>query len=271
MSTATERPRLADFWHDLPREGQMLLTVIAFEFIGTGLVLPFYVVYLHEVREFALNDVGVLLAVMSLAGFLTWGRAACDRPVRGAGVVIARCGAVVRANHPRVRRHPDDGGFRRRPQRYRVRDRLADLAEPDRLGDATDMRERYFGINFSLLNLGIGIGGIIGGLLVDVDLHHLPSHLSRGRSELPPIDPPPAGPAAARRRPGSARPRPMTRYPVTYLTVLREPAMGALTVMTSSRRSSATRSSTPACRRTRVRSVRSRPGAWAFAFAATPS
>jgi MFS family permease len=31
------------------------------------------------------------------------------------------------------------------------------------------LRQRYFGVNFTLLNLGIGIGGIVGGLLVDVD------------------------------------------------------------------------------------------------------
>jgi MFS family permease len=33
----------------------------------------------------------------------------------------------------------------------------------------SEIRARYFGMNFSLLNLGIGIGGIIGGLIVDVD------------------------------------------------------------------------------------------------------
>jgi MFS family permease len=33
----------------------------------------------------------------------------------------------------------------------------------------TELRQRYFGVNFTLLNLGIGLGGIISGLLVDVD------------------------------------------------------------------------------------------------------
>jgi MFS family permease len=32
-----------------------------------------------------------------------------------------------------------------------------------------ELRQRYFGVNFTLLNLGIGVGGIISGLLVDVD------------------------------------------------------------------------------------------------------
>jgi MFS family permease len=32
----------------------------------------------------------------------------------------------------------------------------------------SELRQRYFGLNFTLLNLGIGLGGIVGGLFVDV-------------------------------------------------------------------------------------------------------
>ena len=31
-----------------------------------------------------------------------------------------------------------------------------------------DLRQQYFGVNFALVNLGIGVGGIIGGFYVDV-------------------------------------------------------------------------------------------------------
>ena len=47
---ADRPPTLASFWQDLPREGRMLLSVVGFQFLGTGLVLPFLVVYLHEIR-----------------------------------------------------------------------------------------------------------------------------------------------------------------------------------------------------------------------------
>ena len=40
------RPRLRDFWTDLPREGKFLLSTIIIDFIGTGLAMPFLVVYL---------------------------------------------------------------------------------------------------------------------------------------------------------------------------------------------------------------------------------
>ena len=50
--TPTTTPAtLRSFWYDLPREGRMLLSIVVVQFLGTGLVLPFLVVYLHEIRE----------------------------------------------------------------------------------------------------------------------------------------------------------------------------------------------------------------------------
>ena len=52
MSThSTARPTLSSFWHDLPRDGKLLISTVVFSSLGTGLVLPFMVVYLHEVRH----------------------------------------------------------------------------------------------------------------------------------------------------------------------------------------------------------------------------
>ena len=51
----------------------LVLSVVVFEFIGTGLVLPFHVVYLHEVRGIPLSHVGLLLALPPLVGFLVVG------------------------------------------------------------------------------------------------------------------------------------------------------------------------------------------------------
>ena len=62
----------------------MLLSVVGFQFLGTGLVLPFLVVYLHEIRGFALSDVGLLIGLRS-----------ADRAARG------RAG---RRGHRQVRR-----------------------------------------------------------------------------------------------------------------------------------------------------------------------
>ena len=72
-SKPASKPTLRSFWHDLPREGKLLLSVVVFEFIGTGLVLPFHVVYLHEVRGFDLGVVGLMLGLSPLIGFLVTG------------------------------------------------------------------------------------------------------------------------------------------------------------------------------------------------------
>ncbi|WP_370249140.1 MFS transporter [Nocardioides sp.] len=159
------------FWSQLPREGRLLLSIVAVEFIGTGLVLPFAVVYLHEVRGFALSDVGLLLALSPLAGVLVTAPAGWLIDVVGprrvtmsvaatlvvsnvvlayadtlalAAVAVALQGAAFGASFPSFQ------------------SLIAGLVPPQ-------LRTRYFGVNFMLLNLGIGIGGIVGGFVVDVD------------------------------------------------------------------------------------------------------
>jgi hypothetical protein len=51
--TPTSPATLHSFWHDLPGEGRLLLSLVVVQVLGTGLVLPFLVVYLHEIRGFA--------------------------------------------------------------------------------------------------------------------------------------------------------------------------------------------------------------------------
>ena len=131
------------------------------------------------------------------------------------------------------------------------------------------LRQRYFGVNFTLLNLGIGIGGVVGGLFVDVaDVATFQAiYLADAASYLPalllllgPLRHV-AGRVVVAITPETA--------PMSYVAVLRSPADGQPDrCSASSPRSSATPSSTPGCRRTRGRWVRSRPAGSGFAFAA---
>jgi MFS family permease len=173
MSTApaTTRPGLGSFWHDLPREGRFLLSVVVFEFIGTGLVLPFHVVYLNEVRGFPLSDVGLLLGVPALVGLLAVGPGGSAIDRIGARVIqmgtlsLLVCAQLVLAvaATPAVAAFGlvlNGLGFGVSWPAYQS---LVASVIPSAI------RMRYFGVNFTLLNLGIGIGGIVGGYLVDVD------------------------------------------------------------------------------------------------------
>ena len=81
---APDRPSLAAFWNDLPRDGRLLLSTVAIETLGTGLVLPFGFIYLHEVRGFTIETAGSLLAVPAIVGMAVVGPA---------GALIDRVGA----------------------------------------------------------------------------------------------------------------------------------------------------------------------------------
>jgi MFS family permease len=164
------RPTLGSFWHDLPREGKFLLSTIIVDFVGSGLVMPFNVVYLHEVRGFDLARVGLLLALPALVGLLVVGPIGalidrigprivviCSLLIQiAANVILASATTETRAAIGCVLLGFSGGVI------WPAIQTLVGTIIPSHL------RQRYFGVNFTLLNLGIGIGGIIGGLVVDV-------------------------------------------------------------------------------------------------------
>ena len=131
VTAAPTKPPLTAFWHDLPREGKLLLSVVVFEFIGTGLVLPFWVVYLHEVRSFSLSTTG-LAARHPAAGRAARGRARWrdHRPHRRAPG--ARRGAALRDRRRSgdgVRRDGAGGRAGDGAVRARVRGLVAGVAD----------------------------------------------------------------------------------------------------------------------------------------------
>jgi MFS family permease len=168
--SARVRPRLRDFWTELPREGKLLLSTIIVDFVGTGLVLPFLVVYLHEVRRFPLDHVGVLVALPAVVTLLILGPTGhvIDRVGARKVIIVALVCSIIADTL----------------LAFATTELLAALALAV-MGVAggiiwpaiqsfvsavmpSHLRQRYFGMSFTLLNLGIGIGGILGGTFVDV-------------------------------------------------------------------------------------------------------
>ena len=171
MTRSTPSFTVASFWHDLPRAGKWLLSTVILQFIGTGLVLPFGVVYLNEVRGIPMESVGVLLAVPATVGMLVVGPA---------GVITDRVGArkVLLGSLAAAMLGSVGLAFSTTPLSAAVSLGLAGLGHGVSWPAVntlvasivpSEIRQRYFGINFTLLNLGIGIGGLIGGRVVDVD------------------------------------------------------------------------------------------------------
>jgi MFS family permease len=208
------------------------LSVVVVNFIGRGLTLPFQVVYLHQVRGFALGTTGVLIGAMSLVGFLVVGPggAAIDRYgarrvmqaaqllLVASDIVLAFASTIPVATVAMVLAGVSFGVV------FPASQTLIATVIP------VELRQRYFGLNFTLLNLGIGIGGILGGVFVDV--HRLVTfqaiYLIDGLSLLPSI-----ALLAGPLRHIAGRPTHGPELPkASYREVLRKPAVPTLLVLT---------------------------------------
>ncbi len=138
--------------------------------VGNGLTLSLFVVYLHNVRGFSTTFATLLLSVAAIAGLATtpiWG-SLTDRlgPIR---VILFSYSADAAALVFWALAHTEEqatlaalllallGGGGWGPMSTMV----ARLVKPE-------LRQRAFGVNFMLVNLGIGFGALISASVVDL-------------------------------------------------------------------------------------------------------
>lgn len=169
--TSSPRSGALAFWSDLPRDGRWLLSTVVVQFFGRGLTLPFTIIYLHEVRGFSLGLSGTLMGLIAVVGLLVTGPAGAlvdrygARRVMLVGLFFAVAGYAVLA-FATVPAVAALGlalfGVQLGVGWPSVNALVATIVEGD-------VRQRYYGVNFALLNLGVGVGGVVGGLVVDVD------------------------------------------------------------------------------------------------------
>ena len=161
---------MRDFWSALPTEGRWLLSTVAVQTLGRGLTLPFTVIYLHEVRHISLDVAGVLMAFIAVVALVVTGPAGALTDRLGARIMLlwattaqlVGCVVVAFATTPLA----VAAGFLFIGFNFGVSwPAFNALVASIVSGQA---RQQYFGINFALVNLGIGLGGVIGGLYADV-------------------------------------------------------------------------------------------------------
>jgi MFS family permease len=152
------------------RDARILLAGVATDAFGTGLTLPFLVVYLHAVRGLPLETVGAIVAVPAAVALLLLGPIGVlidrvgPRRVQMTALAAAASGALLlscaetapAAFVARVFTGIGAAAF------WPANDSLVARVVP------SEGRQRYFGVSFALLNAGIGVGGIIGAIFVDV-------------------------------------------------------------------------------------------------------
>ena len=165
---APSRPRLADFWHDLSHEGRLLLSTVAVDALGRGLVLPFAVVYLHDVRHIPLGTVGTVIAVPAMVALLLLGPVGSiidrfgPRRVQLVALVAQTVGSALLAGVHTAGQAAVAFAFMGLGQAafWPASQSLIAAVVPSHI------RQRYFGVNFTLLNAGIGLGGLGAGIFV---------------------------------------------------------------------------------------------------------
>ena len=155
----------------MPRNAKLMLIGVAIDALGIGLVLPFLVIYLREILHIPLTTVGVLVAVPAVVGLalvgplgtlidhvgprrVQIGAALCS----GLGALaLAGAGGTEEAFAAMLLTGIGHAAFWPANQSL-----VASVLPPER-------RVRYFGLSFTLLNAGIGIGGVISAFYVSTD------------------------------------------------------------------------------------------------------
>jgi MFS family permease len=155
----------------LPKQAQIMLLGIALSALGNGLVLPYTFIYFHNIRGFPIAVAGVIasygafssLSISPLVGNLIdkWG----PKPVLITSLLVSFVGYCSLSQVKTI------------PQAFLVTTICAtgqSAMWPSQNAISSEltleyMRERIYGAQFAMLNLGIGIGGLVSSLVVTLD------------------------------------------------------------------------------------------------------
>ena len=158
------------FWAALPTDGRWLLSTAAIELLGRGVTLPFTIIYLHEVRGFDLGLSGTLMSLIAFVALIVTGPGGWLIDRFGArAVLLAGCATMIAGNVLLAFASTPGSvaaamvliGLNFGVQWPAFNSLVAAVVDGD-------LRQKYFGINFALVNLGLGVGGVVGGLYVNV-------------------------------------------------------------------------------------------------------
>ena len=155
----------------LPRQAWTILGGDAVSAFGNGLVLPFLILYFNQVRGIRLEIAALAISMIGLMGFI-------GSPL--SGMLVDRIGSrralIVSLT---INALATVGViFVREPWHAFVAGAALGLGQysfwpagQSLLSTAVPIRQRsaVFAVHFALLNAGIGVGGVLGGLLVNVD------------------------------------------------------------------------------------------------------
>ena len=168
MATASAAP-VASIREILTPDLRRLLLGIGLSSAGNGLAIGLFIVYLHQIRGLPLEASGLLLTYEALLGLL------CAPAV---GAIVDRVGprpVLLTALAVMAVATWSFASVTTMPQAVVVATGMAlgnSMTWPPQMVLLTrlvpeDHRQRAYGLQFMLLNLGLGIGGLIAALVLD--------------------------------------------------------------------------------------------------------
>jgi len=155
----------------LPRQAWIILGGDTISAIGTGMTLPFFVVYLHRVRGIELEVAGLAVATIALAsvpgnavgGFLV-DRFGARRAVL-AGLVLSAAGAALIA----FVSEPWQAFAAAAASGFGVAVFFPGFDSLLAVAVGPEQRSSVFAIRHATMNAGLGIGGLVAAAIVELD------------------------------------------------------------------------------------------------------
>ncbi len=223
---------MREFWQELPTAGRWLLSTVVVQTLGRGLTLPFTLIYLHEVRGIDLGLSGALMGLIAVVALVVTGPAGALTDRLGARTILifGLCSMIA-------------GSALLAFATTAVSAAIALALIGVNFGVSWpafnalvaavvsgDLRQKYFGVNFALVNLGIGIGGVVGGFFVDVARPETFTtiYVADAATTLVPL----ALLLGPLRHLHGRADHPADSAPASYRSILREPAVRWLTGLT---------------------------------------
>ena len=165
-------------WREAGTPARVALPAVAIDCVGTGLVLPFYVVYFRDVRDVPVTHIGLLVALPFVLSAMASGPVGSLVDAVGVRTVLTTSMLMLAGAQVLM-------SFASSEAMIAVVLALLGLgfvgqgvAVMTFLGTVlpSSLRQRFFGLRFATMNLGMALGGVLSGLYVSLDR---PSTFSR--------------------------------------------------------------------------------------------
>ena len=155
----------------LPRSAWRILTYDAVSAVGGGMVLPFLIIYLTRVRGLELDVAGLAIATVAGAGLLAGPLSGVVTDQAGARVALIAALGISAAGALALIGVRETWHAFAACALFGAGEAAFWPAMQTLLAGAVDEQQRgvVFSVHYATINVGIGIGGILGGFIADIE------------------------------------------------------------------------------------------------------